>query len=359
MTFSPGRATFVAKTRIPTLDGLRAVAVLLVIVSHTGLFQQKLVSVGHVGVVIFFALSGFLITYRMLVEFRTTGRVSLRDFYVRRAFRILPPAMFFLMVVSVLDYSGFLRTVPSAILAALFFYSNYVPAGDLSGHVAHFWSLSVEEHFYLLWPLLLIVCGIRRGWIPAAILITLISLWRVLDNHFMILAHLFPTHDLGADFYHTDHIADVLLWGCCLAFYFRSSHEIKLGPLTSMALAAVALVLMLLFGFSDVDHFTPLFHFLPVLLIGSITSAPSSPLGRFLDTAPLRAIGELSYSLYIWHQIFLMGVGPKLPLLAAIPAIFACAYVSHRCVEQPCIALGKRLLSSMTGREGTTAAPSA
>ncbi|HXI40052.1 MAG TPA: acyltransferase, partial [Bryobacteraceae bacterium] len=94
--------------RIPTLDGLRAVAILLVLISHAIDRTQHtgLAELGHAGVAIFFALSGYLITTRLLIEYRATGAISLRNFYVRRAFRILPPAMLYLAILWLLTLTG-------------------------------------------------------------------------------------------------------------------------------------------------------------------------------------------------------------------------------------------------------------
>src|ERR1700722_2606600 len=132
--------------RIPALDGLRAIAVLIVIVSHTVDMQSHpaLVHLGHVGVLLFFALSGYLITDRLLAEYRSTGAVSLRNFYLRRAFRILPPAVTFLGIMAILSHAGLVVCSLPAIRAALLFYTNFADFGDIGWRVGHFWSLSVE-----------------------------------------------------------------------------------------------------------------------------------------------------------------------------------------------------------------------
>src|ERR1700722_9087674 len=92
--------------RIPTLDGLRAVAILVVMLSHANHGDERIAQLGHMGVLIFFALSGYLITTRLLAEYQSTGRVSLRDFYLRRAFRILPPAVTYLAILWLLTLTG-------------------------------------------------------------------------------------------------------------------------------------------------------------------------------------------------------------------------------------------------------------
>src|SRR6202167_2318501 len=198
--------------RIPTLDGLRAVAIIVVIANHAGLAAGGL---GHLGVMIFFALSGYLITKRLLDEYRINGRISLRNFFLRRALRFLPPAFPFLAVVSVLASLGVIVCSASDIRGALLFYINYLHS---TGYVAHLWSLSVEEHFYLLWPCALICFGVLTGWRTAAALAIAVLLWRLGDNHFRIVSRIFDAPLLQQYDYRTDIIADTLLWGCCLAF---------------------------------------------------------------------------------------------------------------------------------------------
>jgi len=144
---------------IPTLDGWRAVAILAVLVCH-GLDQRQhpfAEPLGSAGVLLFFSISGFLITRRMLDEESQTGAVSLRKFYLRRAFRILPPALFYLAAITFLGLMGVFPFSAEPILKALFFVRNYAYfdfAMPATWYSAHFWSLSVEEHFYLIWPFL-------------------------------------------------------------------------------------------------------------------------------------------------------------------------------------------------------------
>ena len=329
--------------RIPTLDGLRAVAILIVIVSHTDDHHGALAKLGHVGVMIFFALSGYLITSRLLDEFRKNGRISLRNFYLRRAFRILPPAVTYLTVVTLLTALGVIVCNPSAIRAALLFYINYI---DGTGYVGHFWSLSVEEHFYLIWPCLLIWFGVLAGWRTAAALAIMILLWRLGDNHFHIISQIFNAPHLQQYNYRTDLIADTLLWGCCLAFV-----KVRLSAAVSTVGALISSVLLvwMVLGIPGasprIDYFIQNMHFLPALLLCAIVSCPDAPIGRLLDLAPMRFLGNLSYSLYIWQQLFLAGPGPKLPVAFGITAAFACAYLSYRFIEQPSIRLGKRVIA--------------
>jgi peptidoglycan/LPS O-acetylase OafA/YrhL len=329
--------------RIPTLDGLRAVAILIVIASHVFHSNPKVAALGHMGVLIFFALSGYLITARLLVEYRSSGRISLRDFYLRRAFRILPPALVYLGVLALLSTLGLVICSGPAIRSALFFYTNYIDVGLNGWRAGHFWSLSVEEHFYLLWPGLLLAFGVCTGWRTAVALVCVIFLWRIADSQQQILARLFHDPFLQGFQARTDLIADTLLWGCCLAFC-----TVRTRPMVSTVLAVSAGALLALFCADIRLHESsltlPIEHLLPAILVGAVVSCPTAPIGRLLELAPMRFIGHLSYSLYIWQQLFLFG--PRVPLFIGLPAALACAYLSYRFVEQPCIRMGKRFIAA-------------
>jgi peptidoglycan/LPS O-acetylase OafA/YrhL len=299
------------------------------------------------GVLIFFALSGYLITTRLLVEYRSNGRISLRDFYLRRAFRILPPGLVYLCILSLLSVLGIAICSGPAIRSALFFYTNYIDVGPNGWRAGHFWSLSVEEHFYLLWPCLLLAFGVRTGWRTAIGLVSAIFLWRIADYHQQILARLIHDPFLQWFQFRTDLIADALLWGCCLAFF-----TLKRGPVVSSVIAVSSAALLALlcadirlpFPPHNISLIMPIEHLLPAILVGAVVSCPTAPLGRLLELAPMRFIGHLSYSLYIWQQLFLFG--PRVPLLLGMPSAFACAYLSYRFVEQPCMRMGKRFIAN-------------
>jgi peptidoglycan/LPS O-acetylase OafA/YrhL len=165
------RALVIKSTpRIPSLDGLRAVSIGLVLALHTlqrynvkhpmsriwyGIFD------GGTGVLIFFVISGFLITTLLLQEQQKRGSISLRGFYFRRALRILPPLYLYVVVLLLLGLAGRLVVTKIDIYSALFFFHNYAAGAMFS--LEHFWSLSIEEQFYLIWPFVLIWCLRRPG----------------------------------------------------------------------------------------------------------------------------------------------------------------------------------------------------
>jgi peptidoglycan/LPS O-acetylase OafA/YrhL len=337
---------------IPTLDGLRAVAIFTVILSHSvnAPIHGKVGELGAIGVHIFFALSGYLITTRLLQEFASNGRISLRNFYIRRIFRILPPATFYLAVVWVLARARLVVSSWPAIRASLLFYANYTHFGAVGWRVAHFWSLSVEEHFYIFWPAMLILFGVRKGGRTAAIAAITIILWRTLDDRFHIISHLFHAPSLEQSPYRTDLIADVLFWGCFLAFFLRAPPRMSLSPLRSTALATLAAAVLVAPIVWQIPHSEFIFNLFPTVLLGAIVVAPNAPIGRFLELPVMRFFGRLSYSLYIWQQLFLGGPGPRLPLPLALAAILACAYFSYKVVEQPSIRFGHRLYHKPVAR---------
>jgi peptidoglycan/LPS O-acetylase OafA/YrhL len=218
---------------IPTLDGWRAIAVMSVCLAHIaplpfpGTFGHRLALIiwksGGGGVSIFFGISGLLICSRLLDEEEQSGRISLKDFYIRRAFRILPAALFFLLILAVLHrYAG----IPLSALdwfAGIFFFRNYTVApapSPLTGwFTSHFWSLSIEEHFYLLLPALLILLPRRRWRLGALLGLTTLSfLWKlsVQSLFHLDLAHLSIWRN-----FHTGSVIDALLIPAAIAVYMR------------------------------------------------------------------------------------------------------------------------------------------
>src|ERR1700722_6925634 len=171
------------KTRyIPTLDGWRALAILLVIAHHAGTafygekeyYASSPTRFGIWGVPVFFGLSGLLITKLLLEEFDRTGAISLKGFYIRRSFRILPPVFMYIMTVAALG----LLVSKTELASSFFFFRNYLP-GSLGGiYTNHLWSLAVEEHFYLVWPGLLVWIGVRRGLAAAISIAVALALWQ-------------------------------------------------------------------------------------------------------------------------------------------------------------------------------------
>jgi peptidoglycan/LPS O-acetylase OafA/YrhL len=348
------------KDYIPTLDGWRAIAIGAVLVYHgtTNLFYSagpyssyealRVIQTGAKGVDIFFAVSGFLICTRLLQEQKRTGSISLRGFYTRRIFRILPPFYVYLATLAVLAACGLLLVEPVELWSSILFIRNYVSTTESHGwYTGHFWSLSIEEHFYLIWPLLLLTFGSRRARILVVPLALLIPAWHALDN---ALGGLVPHGHVAM---RTDTRLDGLLWGCWTALLLDvpAYRDWIRGWLTQgvWLLLLVALVALVRYRPPLETHWEAMLW--PWLLAGTVLH-PDWKISRALELAPLRWVGRLSYSLYIWQQMWLMGswqetrpfpLGAFQELPLSLLATFACATVSYYLVERPLMRVGHRL----------------
>jgi peptidoglycan/LPS O-acetylase OafA/YrhL len=349
-------------TYLPTLDGWRAVAVAAVVLSHSQVALlgahggagplSFTLSWMRLGVDLFFAISGFLITYRLMEERASTGRVWRRSFYPGRSFRILPPAFLYLGAVSVLGVLGVWPTKVWEVLASLLFVRNYtmhLPGGEITNH---FWSLSVEEHFYLVWPFLFLFVAARRRalWIVPAIALG-VHVWRSLDARLLLAANLFPHAGL---LHRTDTRLDSLLWGCLAALVFSRLRNAAFFRRTGVVYALLAaLVGVVAAGAPMLPLWTALLF--PLIVVSTVAQ-PESILARWLERPALAWVGRMSYGIYLWQTLFLqcapltdrlwgrvLGGSPLLAWCAALGAILLCAVLSHHLVERPCIALGRRL----------------
>lgn len=305
------------KFYVPCLDGLRACAFLLVFVAHAGL--DKIVP-GGFGVTVFFFLSGYLITSLLRLEYVNTGAISLRKFYLRRSLRILPPMYLTLMIGCILGYTGVLpfSGTLGGFLSASFYYANY--AGLLHPGVATLpagmgviWSLMVEEHFYLLFPLLYLIFRQLRlsRFAQGGILVGLCTLplfWRC----YLVLVRHIPLTNFSWTYAASDCRFDAILWGCVLAIatnpWFDDGGKwlrtLK-GPLA--AAGSVLLVLTLLWRnqqWRETFRYTiqsialyPMFYY-------CIASSDNLKIS-WLSWTPIRWIGRTSYSMYLVHLMVL------------------------------------------------------
>jgi peptidoglycan/LPS O-acetylase OafA/YrhL len=360
LTTMNSSATSTLRGYIPTLDGWRAVAILAVLASHAGhsysaqlgheSFFERIASGTH-GVNLFFAISGLLITSRLLEEWDDHGRVSLRRFYVRRAFRILPPALLYLSCVALLGALGLLPVVREEFLAAVFFFRNYLdPVLGPNGagfFTSHYWSLGVEEHFYLLWPALLLLATRKRAlWVAIAVAV-LVAYWRNVELWREI--HLYhavqPTY-----FARSDTRIDSIMWGAVAALALarpavRGFVERHLGTTVWLAIAALYGAIIYRFG-TRPTYWEAIV--VPVLLAGTVLH-PTTMLGRVLEHPVMRWIGRLSYSIYLWEFFFVYypGVPQTLGVWQTFPvnliASVSCAAASYYIVERPLVRLGHRL----------------
>jgi peptidoglycan/LPS O-acetylase OafA/YrhL len=346
------------KKYIPTLDGWRAVAVIGVICYHgqsellsNHSILRKLASHGIFGVDVFFAISGFLICGLLLREYETNEEISLRRFYIRRFLRILPPYYVALATICALGVFCALPVNFPDVPSCLLFYRNYRPLGiDEHGgfYTAHFWTLAVEEHFYLLWPTLLILVKPKRAGKVAFSLAMLVFAWRVIEGHFQLLAGILPQANLLT---RTDTRIDGLLWGCLAAIYFGSIQRVA-ARIHFSQLWLIPLVILMAGQALHVPGLTLLRAIcLPVIVVSTVLQ-PASLLGRALEWRLLRWLGTLSYSLYLWQELFLPEVRSQLAPGALhylqqppwnLVAVLVCACLSRYLIEIPMIRLGHRL----------------
>ncbi len=235
--------------RIPSLDGLRALSIALVMVGHAvgtvgaPAWRLPVVAAGvaNLGVQVFFVISGLLITTLLDVETDRTGRIDLLKFYFRRTLRIIPPYYAALAILVLLSAQGVISVTTADVWHALTYTSNYQPSR--SWNVGHFWSLGVEEQFYLLWPALLLWAGRRRGVGLALAAVILVPLVRTLA--WVLLPSYRPY--VGTSF---DTTADALAAGCLLALASRHGmlpafwlrlRASKWTPLLALALVVLPL----------------------------------------------------------------------------------------------------------------------
>ncbi|HEX2296663.1 MAG TPA: acyltransferase [Actinomycetota bacterium] len=342
----------------PALDGIRAVAVLLVLTFHTSEFPTG----GFLGVDVFFVLSGFLITTLLLQEWDERGGVSLRRFYMRRFLRLFPAlaalVAVYLVASAVLgDLDG--RRVASGFYS-LTYVANWVVAFDAPFHkdaLVHLWSVAVEEQFYLLWPSVLVLVAARRPRSLGAVttgLIAIVAVWRL-------------SLELGGTGFERIYFAldtrfDELLVGCLGAILFvRHRSLLEAVPAVAYRAATVATVAGLGVAVFVLPH--PNSHFLALggytlVAAGVLSVILTCVLGKWdlvralLALPPLVFVGKISYSLYLWHVVVIFFLHDVIPFGSFevatalwIAVSFAAACASYFWVERPFLKLKERYAS--------------
>lgn len=318
------------KDRIPSLDGVRAVSIGLVITGHLLTWSSWpmvwRLHFGALGVRTFFVISGFIITTLLLDEFQESQQIKLKRFYIRRAARILPAYWLFIGTVALLIPAGLVQAKFSDLPAALGYFSDY----DLTGlALAHTWSLSVEEQFYLLWPAtLLLTRVVNAPYVCGALLLTAPA--------FRVLAHLrlWPTHQSFA----FECVCDSLAAGCILAMLrprlwaIPSYRAFVASPYVLFALVGLIALMAIRPESITSDLLMSPLNLLIAAALDRYMRLPNSAVGRLLNSTVLVWLGTISYGLYLWQQIFTLG---HLPVLVKIVAPLACAAVSFYLIETP------------------------
>lgn len=359
------------KRSIPSLDGWRAVSILLVLALHalqgihfraTSHIVDLLVYTlanGAMGVRIFFVISGYLITRLLLQEHERTGSISLGSFYLRRVFRILPPLYVYLGVLVALILAGRLLLAPRYPALAAVFLTIYVQATDKDfWALEHTWSLCVEEQFYVLWPFVLVWAFRQSDLLRARARATRVAIIGILIIALVRIPWSAPPftkfHSLGNAALQLDGI----LFGALAAVAEgQPTFERWYGRATrSPWLIGVAL-----FAFSSGLEIAvpgkyiksvgaPLDGLLIMWLLLWTVRQPATRAGRFLNWRPLTWIGVLSYSLYLWQTLLLhsgneqvLGFARHLPVAVGILLVFAAGAASFYLVERPMLALRSRV----------------
>ena len=324
---------------IPTLDGWRGIAILMVIITHLQISLighlyggYRWMDMGQHGVTLFFVLSGYLITGRLLCE----DKIDLRSFYVRRVFRLMPCAWTYLLTLAIASMIAGTAFIGRDAWSCLFFFRNYYPVHEAADNfrTGHFWSLSLEEQFYLAWPPILILAGkIRAAWIAGVAAIAC-AVFRLV--HWQCYNQVFADQRTEVRF-------DALLVGCIFALLLQSARMRAWFQRYGGRLFWV-LIPVLIWHLYRFEWLIPLTESLTMAAIMVCTSlAPATIAARVLEWKHLKFLGVISYSLYVWQQGMLFIPLPKIGALF-LPLV---AILSYGLIERPCIALGRRFVRAL------------
>ena len=340
----------------PALDGLRALAILPVVVFHST--YSRILPGGANGVDLFFVLSGFLITTLLLEEHALDGRISIGHFYARRAVRLGPALLLFVAAAALFSFTpwhgatGSPAEIGRFSLALLTYTANWVLALQTMtwpAFLGHLWSLSVEEQFYLVWPLVLTLVIRQRVRAMRLVVVLLaviaaLSLWRA------ILWHL--THDVHRVIFGTDCRANGILLGAVVALLLRTDSRRATTFAPVAGLAALLLYVSLSASLEQPSHVWLLGLKSVELASGVLVLAlAADPLGRWhapLAWPMMTWIGRRSYGIYLWHVAGLWGGLQLFPgsravaTVAGVGITLAFASLSYECVERPALKLRRR-----------------
>ena len=336
--------------RIPSLDGLRAVSITLVMIYHVtghGLWSP----LGNLGVRVFFVISGYLITGLLLQETATRGKINLVEFYKRRALRISPPFYAYLLCIGALGAGGFLILNRGDIVEAACYVINYFPGSEQSVYVRHIWSLAIEEQFYILWPGLLRLSGRKLAFQIAAVFLLAapalrLAYWLFVPGFHDVMDRRFET------------VADALATGCLLAGFQDWLRDQPRYNAFLLSKWFYLIPLIPYFAYVFMGDRPRLFYTFAIS-IANVTIAlcidrwvryPDGSIGTLLNTAPFRWVGMLSYSIYLWQQPFLDAEGNafynRFPLNFCLAGAFSLA--SFFLIERP--------VQKLRARQGSRAA---
>jgi peptidoglycan/LPS O-acetylase OafA/YrhL len=317
---------------IPSLDGIRAISVLLVVLAHSGFGT---IVPGGLGVTIFFFLSGYLITTLLLVESERFGNIAISSFYARRIFRLAPPLLITLAIAYSLTYSGLLpgHITLEGLTAQILYFANYFViffdpnANKMPSGTAILWSLAVEEHFYIFFPLFMTVFmrkALRPLTIGSVFIITcaVILTWRI---YLVQLPEFFTDRTYLA----SDTRIDSIIYGCLMAILLnplRASQSSKNMSLLQWSLFLIGIGFLLFSLIYRNPVFRETFRYalqgialLPIFYFAIVFH--DNTIFRYLNSAWAIRIGTYSYAIYLIHQVILFAISKNAPFIANNPFI--------------------------------------
>jgi peptidoglycan/LPS O-acetylase OafA/YrhL len=340
--------------KIKGLDGVRALSVSLVVLTHLGILQRLPDRVyetfqGTTGVITFFSLSGFLITHLLIREYEKTDFVSLKNFYIRRTLRIVPLYLTVILLIAAINVFTFVAK-RSAIAFALIYATNFVDKGHYSTLLGHTWSIAVEEHFYLVWPFIFSLF-IKGNWKIASIVLAVTAAFALLSANI-----LYSISYLNDNFFldrWTFVAAGPIAMGALVAVFVttRKFNKMKTAISKPVMLAAALAILCHSLAFPNLP-----FHLLDflrgigaALTIGWLFLNQHSWAVKFLEFRPLRYVGVISYGVYIWQGFFLATGPERVPgqfwppgPLIGLSLLAVVAPLSFHFFEQPILRLKRR-----------------
>jgi peptidoglycan/LPS O-acetylase OafA/YrhL len=333
---------------VPSLDGLRAISIALVVLGHLGGtrgFVPLDFGIGdyaHLGVVVFFVISGFLITRLLLSEHAKKGYVSLKLFYERRTLRLFPASYAYIACVFLLSLAGIVHLETRDFWHAVTYTVNFFP--ERSWQIGHLWSLSVEEQFYLLWPCTFVLLGPRRTIWAAAAMILLGPAARFAGWLFLRRTHYYDMSMFPM-------VADSLAMGCLLAtvrgWLEGQKWYLQLfRPAYSVGLLALILLISRYMDYTVVFVLgTSVINVILAILIHRSVYCSRDRIGQILNWKPVVWVGVLSYSIYLWQQLFLNRNSTAWVNAFPQNLVFAIAAAlgSYLLLEKPLLKLRQRL----------------
>ena len=350
---------------IPGLDGVRAIAVLLVLIAHVGWSH---IIPGGFGVTVFFFISGFLITRLLLAESDKKGGIGLKDFYIRRFLRLLPAL--YLMLVLTWIFMLFVGRSPSfgeafgAFTYTMNYHYAYLGMNPVDVREApweHLWSLAVEEHFYLMFPLMLLF--VKKNWAKAfkiglAVCVVVLC-WRLFTHHVLDFPHEYT-------YATTDSRLDSIMYGCLLSLGLHVwPQHMSWKKLVGALPLAIGLGMLLFTFLYRTESFRETFRYslqgigLLILVLNLMFWPKMKVFVRMLENSIMQWIGRVSYGVYLWHIPFMMVASDYLGLKLGewdyvtfvVIATFIMTSISYYGMEKPIVKLRKKF-GSHTREDG-------